>query len=101
MAATLQRKSSGGIIFVTVTKIITKVNVPRNYFVITSARMVRGEGAPPRNRLGDPFALKLIPCSLDPRRGHLKDGNSSKKKELPSDSCEAPSFWRAGNTPTL
>ena len=40
MAATLQRKSSGGIIFVIITKIITKEIVPRNYFVIISARMV-------------------------------------------------------------
>ena len=40
MAATLQRKSSGGIIFVIITKIITKENVLRNYFVIISARMV-------------------------------------------------------------
>ena len=40
VAATLQRKSSGGIIFVIITKIITKENVPRNYFVIISARMV-------------------------------------------------------------
>ena len=38
VAATLQRKSSGGIIFNY--KIITKGNVPRNYFVIISARMV-------------------------------------------------------------
>ena len=40
VAATLQRKSSGGIIFVIITKIITKEIVPRNYFVIISARMV-------------------------------------------------------------
>ena len=40
MAATLQRKSSGGIIFVIITKIITKQIVPGNYFVIISARMV-------------------------------------------------------------
>ena len=40
MAAILQRKSSGGIIFVKITKFITKENVPRNYFVIISARMV-------------------------------------------------------------
>ena len=40
MAATLQRKSSGGIIFVIITKLITKENIPRNYFVIISARMV-------------------------------------------------------------
>ena len=40
VAATSQRKSSGGIIFVITTKIITKENVPRNYFVIISARMV-------------------------------------------------------------
>ena len=40
VAATLQRKSSGGIIFVIITKIITKENVPRNYFVIISASMV-------------------------------------------------------------
>ena len=41
MAATLQRKSSGGTIFVIITKIITKEIVPRNYFVIISARMVK------------------------------------------------------------
>ena len=40
MAATLQRKSSGGINFVIFTITITKENVPRNYFVIMSARMV-------------------------------------------------------------
>ena len=40
MAATLQRKCSGEIIFVIITKIITKI-VPRNYFVIVSARMVQ------------------------------------------------------------
>ena len=39
-AATLQRKCSGGINFVIITKIITKIIVPRNYFVIISARMV-------------------------------------------------------------
>ena len=41
VAATLQRKCSGGIIFVIITKIITKIIVPSNYFVIISARMVR------------------------------------------------------------
>ena len=40
VAATLQRKCSGGINFVIITKIITKIIVPRNYFVIISARMV-------------------------------------------------------------
>ena len=40
VAATLQRKSSGGIIFVIITKIITKEDVPRNSFVIILARMV-------------------------------------------------------------
>ena len=35
-------KCSGGVILVIVTKIITKINVPRNYFVILSARMVHG-----------------------------------------------------------
>ena len=40
MAATLQRKSFGGIIFVIITKKITKIIVPGNYFVIISARMV-------------------------------------------------------------
>ena len=39
VAATLQRKCSGGIIFVIITKIITKIIVPRNYFVIVSARI--------------------------------------------------------------
>ena len=41
MAATLQRKGSGGINFVIITMIITKIVVPRSYFVIISARMVR------------------------------------------------------------
>ena len=40
LAATLQRQCFGGIIFVIITKIITKTIVPRNYFVIISARMV-------------------------------------------------------------
>ena len=40
MAATLQRKSFGGIIFVIITKKITKIIVSGNYFVIISARMV-------------------------------------------------------------
>ena len=40
MAATLQRKCSGGLIFVIITKSITKIVVPRNHFVIVSARMV-------------------------------------------------------------
>ena len=35
------RKCSGGINFVIITKIITNILVPRNYFVIASARMVR------------------------------------------------------------
>ena len=43
MAATLQRKYPGGIIFVTITKIITKETVPRNDFVIISARETSGE----------------------------------------------------------
>ena len=42
MAATLQSKCSGGVIFVILTKIITKINVPRNSIVIISARMVKG-----------------------------------------------------------
>ena len=33
MAATLQRKSSGGNIFVIVTQKITKINAPRTYVV--------------------------------------------------------------------
>ena len=40
MAATLQRKSSGGIIFVIITKKLTKIIVSGNYFVIISASMV-------------------------------------------------------------
>ena len=40
VAAALQRKCFGGILFVIVTKITTKITVPRNYFVIISARMV-------------------------------------------------------------
>ena len=41
MAATLQSKCSGGINFVIITKIVTKIIVPGNSFVIISARMVR------------------------------------------------------------
>ena len=40
VAVRLQRTCSGGIIFVTITKMITKENVTRNYFVTVSARMV-------------------------------------------------------------
>ena len=40
MTATLQRKCSGGIIVVIITKMITNIIVPRNYFVLISARMV-------------------------------------------------------------
>ena len=40
MAATMQRECSGGIIFAITTKIITYIIVPRNYFVMISARMV-------------------------------------------------------------
>ena len=40
MAATLQRTLSGGIILIKITNMITKENVPRNWFVIISARMV-------------------------------------------------------------
>ena len=40
MAATLQRKCSCGMIFEIITKIIARIIVPRNSFVITSARMV-------------------------------------------------------------
>ena len=40
MAATLQRKCSSGILSVIISKVIRKGNVPRNYFVVISARMV-------------------------------------------------------------
>ena len=40
VAATLQRKSFGGIIFVIITEKITKIIVSGNYFVVISARMV-------------------------------------------------------------
>ena len=46
VASTLQRKCSGGICFVIITKIITKIIVPRNYFVIISARMVNNQSTP-------------------------------------------------------
>ena len=42
MAATLQRKCSGGITFVTTTKIVAKIVIPRNYFEISSTRMALG-----------------------------------------------------------
>ena len=41
VAATLKRKSFGGILFVIITKKITKIIVSGNYFVIISARMVQ------------------------------------------------------------
>ena len=40
VAATLQFFFSGGISSVIITQIITKENIPRNYFVIILARMV-------------------------------------------------------------
>ena len=42
VAATLQRKCSGGVNCTIIAQIITKIIVPMNYFVIISARMVRG-----------------------------------------------------------
>ena len=56
VAATLQRKSFGGIIFVIITKKITKIIVPGNYFVIMSARMVR-----PKSFLAPPFCWTKFP----------------------------------------
>ena len=47
VAATLQRKRSGGIF---ITKIVTKENVPRNYFVIISVRMVNRSFPEVKNR---------------------------------------------------
>ena len=41
LAATLQRKSSGGIMYVIITKNVTKEKFPRNCFVIILARMVK------------------------------------------------------------
>ena len=38
-AATLQRECSGGVVFVIITKIITKIIVPRNCLVIVLARI--------------------------------------------------------------
>ena len=40
VAAAVQRKCSGGILFVIITKIITKRDAPKNYFVIIMVRMV-------------------------------------------------------------
>ena len=40
MAATLQKRSSGGFFICNYFNIITKIIVLRNYFVIVSARMV-------------------------------------------------------------
>ena len=50
MAATLQSKSFGEIIFVIITRMITKEKVPRTYSVIISARMVP---SPPKLLLTD------------------------------------------------
>ena len=55
MAATLQRKYSGQIIFVIITKIITKENVPKDYFVMISARMVNRFGGLSRDWVGGKF----------------------------------------------
>ena len=71
MAPTLQRKSSGGIIFVIITKIITKEIVPRNYFVIISARMV------PSHAQSMAFLLQNKMRELAPKEAAL-----NKKKSL-------------------
>ena len=60
MAATLQRKSSGGIIFVIITKITTKIIVPRNYFVIISAMMVCAFFRPLSKIHGDSFSFASV-----------------------------------------
>ena len=65
VAATLQRKSFGGIIFVIITNKITKIIVPGNYFVIISAKMVMGRFPTlmtfPDLCLNGPFSLLKIP----------------------------------------
>ena len=106
MATTLQRKSSGGVIFVMTTNIITKESVPRNYFVvIISARMVnsfkrnslpptphRPNSGPQKNVYRDPHELiqgRLWGQERDPKRpilGHKKFGlllGSAGHRKLP------------------
>ena len=53
----MQKKCSGGINLVIITKIITKIIVPRNCFVIFSARMVPLE-APSKNPLKKHLLVK-------------------------------------------
>ena len=62
VAATLQRKCSGGIHFVIITKIITKIIVPRNYFVTISARMVTEVkfSMPINSRESPRFVLRIV-----------------------------------------
>ena len=71
VAATLQRKCFGGIMLVIITKIITKENVPRNFLVIISARMVislpwahRTE----RNCKGSSEAVSVSSAQVTPHR---------------------------------
>ena len=62
MAATLQRKSFSGIIFVIITKKITKIIVSGNYFVIISGRMVTSNSSDGvRVRFRERFQAAKVP----------------------------------------
>ena len=91
MAATLQRKCSGGIILVIVTKIITKIIVPRNYFAITSARMAHFLSPSQNPRFGPPE--KKLMCLIAWERNAKGDQHNFFRGNL------GVKNWRVPNPP--
>ena len=71
VAATLQRKCLGGIVFAIITKIVTTLIVPRNYFAIILARMVCNSTSAQALHCSSPAAQQALkgPSSTKLHRG--------------------------------
>ena len=103
VAATLQRKSSGGIIFVIITKIITKENVLRNYFAIISARMVqmlvRGRNLRLLDEAGSQAKAAPGPEKQDNRHMLHQPGRSCPTLTTAEKPAEKGAEWVPGKVP--
>ena len=100
MAALLQRKSSGGISFVIIRKFITEENVPRNYFVIISARMVEILEISKRRECGKQRTISPLPRESRASSDFLRDSSdfSSEKTPFVMTPFSGPEFslWGGG-----
>ena len=89
VAATLQRKCLGGIIFVIITKITTKENVPKNSFVIILARMVVAFQVQMQNRNAVAAQLTTSPFLA---QSESLDRNLESKSRI---AARHSAFWHA------